>query len=292
MADRLDKLSSVEPDSLPGANDGDTNQETSPNPGPAPGDKSGEGVGSKESGGRTVENVHGELTRKLEQQKEYFTGVVSSLEAKIERLLEARSTASGEPAQSKSANTLDDLSLQDLRNIRPQVPEDQREAFDQYLRDREIKETVQAEVRSAEQIRQYQAAEADANKQAVNRWPDLRDKSSAIYSKTNEILARMGDAADNDPRAVLNAANEAGIELGLIPRVVQGPRVTGVRHTAPGGTNAPAPSDPANVDTERLNEIAGKLGGAFKGGKISDEAMERIRENTAFYRQNVDKLVK
>jgi hypothetical protein len=290
MADRLDKLSSVEPDSLPGDNDGDANHDAQSHPGTAPGNQSGEDKSQKDTGGRTVDNVHGELTRKLDQQREYFTGVVSSLEQKIERLLEARS--GGEPAKPTSQNSLDDLSLQDLRNIRPNVPKDQLAAFDEYVSERSIEEKVQSQVQAIQQQQQYAQAEVEANKQAVNRWPDLRDKSSAIYAKTNEILARMGDRADNDPRAVLNAANEAGIELGLAPRTVQGPRMTGVRHTAPGGTNAPPPDKASTIDEARLNEIAGKLGGAFKGGKISDEALERIRESTAIYRDNVDSLIK
>jgi hypothetical protein len=290
MPDRLDNLKDVEPDSSTGHEDNhDSGLGASPDPGSGPGDKTGEGKGDQDKSGRTVDNVRGELNRKLEQQREYFTGVVSSLEQKIERLVEAR--GGGEPEKPKSANSLDDLSVADLRNLRPQVPEEQRETFEAYLREREIKEEVQSQVQQYQSQQSFQQQEADANKQAVSRWPDLKDKSSTLYGKTNEILQRMGKAADENPRAVLDAANEAGIELGLSPRSFHQPKVTGARHTAPGGS-APPPGEQPNVDQSRLDEIAKGLGDAFKGGKISDEAMERIRENTALYRQNVDKLLK
>jgi len=291
MSDRLDNaLSSVTPESLPGdPNDNDANLDASPDPGPVPGDQNGEGDGAGE-GGRTVDNVRGELTRKLEAQRNYFTGQLEAVSSKIDQLLSQTATA---PAQPSNPNSLDDLSVDQLRQYRDQVPEDQRAAFDEYLVERRIAEKVDEKISTVRHQQSFAEQEQEANREAMSRWPDLRDRSSTLYAQTNKILAQLGNNADSDPRAVLNAANEAALQLGLTPAAAgSNRRMTGIRPTAPGGSRAPSPAPETDVDRAQLDAVAQSLGGAFKGGKISDEMMQRIVERTAEYREHKDKFVK
>ena len=283
-------VNSVTPESLPGPGDNETNHTAiTPDPGPAPGNQSGTGDEGEQSG-RTVDNVHGELTRKMQQEREYFTGRITSLEGKIDQLITAG--VSKPAAGTATPNTLDDMSVADLKRARAQVPDEQRAAFDEYLDDRRIQEAVDSRVRADTSQRSFTADESNANTAAMSRWPDLRDPTSTIYAKTNQILQSMGANAETNPRAVLEASNEAGLQLGLAPRGAVETRVPGIRHTGPGSGTAPAPSpDPAVSDT-RIAEVAQGLAHAFTGGKISDEAMERIKENTALYKANIDKFTK
>ena len=283
-------VNSVIPESLPGPEDNDTNHATNtPGPGPAPGDQGGTGDEGEQSG-RTVDNVHGELTRKMQQEREYFTGRITSLEGKIDQLL--TSNVSKPAAGAATPNTLDDMSIADLKRARAQVPDEQRAAFDEYLDDRRIQDAVDSKVRTANNRQSFVSDESTANTAAMSRWPDLRDPTSTIYAKTNQILQSMGDRAESNPRAVLEASNEAGLQLGLAPRGVVETRVPGVRHTGPGSGTTPAPStDPAVSDT-RIAEVAQGLAHAFTNGKISDEAMARIKENTALYKANIDKFTR
>ncbi len=288
MSDRLDNaISSVEPDSLPGTSDNDPNLNAEPTPGPVPGDKNGEGKDT-ETGGRTVDNVRGELTRKMTEQQNYFTGRVSALEGKIDQLL----AVGANPAQPKPANTLDDLSVDQLRAQRDQVPEEQQAAFDDYVMERRVNERVDKRVSTVQNKQTFADQETESNRDAMSRWPDLRDPTSTLYAQTNKILASLGNSADGDPRAVLTAANEAALQLGLSPRADSLVRPRELQRTAPGGSRAPAPTSEPNVDQTQLDSIAQSLGGAFKGGKISDEMMQRIAERTAEYRDNTDKFVK
>ncbi len=294
MSGRLDNaVSSVDADSLPATTDNNAPQNpASPDPGPVPGDQNGEGNGEGE-GGRTVDNVRGELTRKLDQQQAYFTGQVSSLEAKIDRLLASPTVQA--PAHSNDPQAqLDAMSLTDLRNLRSQVPEENLATFDQYYEDRRISEAVESKVQTITNQQSYQEQEQQANTEAMTRWPDLRDPTSTLYTQTNKILANLGSAADSDPRAVLNASNEAALQLGLAPRTVTAPRVQNVRHVAPGGSNAPAPGNEGSGSApskERLQQLSNSLANGFKG-EISDEMMERIAQRTADYRDNKDKFVR
>lgn len=291
MSGRLQNaIQSVDPESLPG--DG-TNPKApdEPNPEAASGKKGGKGTDGGNDG-RTVDNVRGELMRKMEKEREYFTDLVRSLESKIETLTSVAGPA--KPANTKGApNTLDDLSIAELKTLRAQVPEEQREAFEEYFEERRVREVAEAQVRAITNKQSFADTEKTATEVALTRWPDLRDATSELYRATNKVLRDMGAAADSNPRAILDAANEAGMQLGLSPRAGNIRRMRSVKGTAPGATDSPVDSDgDVAVDTEEISRLAAKFAGVTKEGKFSKEQMDRIMKNAAEYRRHQHLLVK
>jgi hypothetical protein len=289
MAGRLDTaISNVDPESLPESGTNPTAPED-PTPEAASGKKGGKGTeGDKD--GRTVDNVRGELMRKMEKEREYFTDLVRSLEGKIEQLSSVAGPA--KPAKAKGApDTLDDLSIAELKTLRANVPEEQRAAFEEYFEERRVREQVETQVKAITNKQTFAQQEKTATTQALTRWPDLRDSTSELYRATNKVLNEMGQMADSNPRAILDAANEAGMQLGLSPRTGQTRRMRTVKSTAPGATDAPTDGDDL-VDTDELNRLAAKFASSTKDGKFSKEQMERIAKNAAEYRRHQHLLVK
>lgn len=282
MSKRLaNAISSVSPDSLPG--DSDNLPADLPDPGPAPGEQSGEG---DKGGGRTVDNVRGELTRKMEREREYFTGRIASLESKIDQLLTTAPTAA--PNHNKQPNTLDDMSITELKQLRAQVPAEQKDAFEEYFEERRVREQVENQVKAITNKQSFAQQEQDATTRALGRWPDLRDPTSELYRATNKILSKLGKSADSNPRAILDAANDAGLELGLAPRDVPAPSARKVKRTAPGRSNAPVDDVDSDLtpSKQELETMAARLSGGMKGQKFTEEQLARIAKNTALYRQS------
>lgn len=285
---RLDKaISNVDPESLPGTDATPTTN--APDPGSAPGDQSGEGDGKE--GGRTVDNVRGELVRKMEREREYFTGKISSLETKIDQLLSSGSSSAAAPKS--QPNTLDDLSVSELKKLRPQVPDDQRESFDDYFEERRVREQVESQVKAITNRQSFAARERTANTEAMSRWPELRDATSELYKVTNRILNELGSAVDASPRAVLDAANEAGLQLGLSPKTGVKTRVRGVKRVASGQHNAPVDaSDDLEPSADEVESLAASLSGGMKDRKFTKEQLARIAKKTGEYRRNQHLFVK
>jgi hypothetical protein len=290
MAGRLDTaIQNVDPESLPGP---DTTPADAGEPysGSVSGNKDGQGSKDEDKGGRTVDNVRGELMRKLNQEREFFTSQIQSLESKIDQLVAAGTSI---PGKSKaSPNTLDDLSIAELKTLRTNVPEEQREAFEEYFEERRVREQVETQVKAITNKQSFAQQEQAATEQALTRWPELRDATSELYRTTNKVLAQMGKIADGNPRAVLDAANEAGMQLGLSPKTAAPRRMRSVKSPVSGATDAPVDSGAPAVDAAEMQRIASRLGSATKGGKFSQEQMDRIMKNAAEYRRHQDLLVK
>jgi len=197
----------------------------------------------------------------------------------------------GAPTNAQSApQTLDDMTIEQLEQARANVPEEQRAAFETYLTDRKIDAKVNAKLASYKQESTFSDAEERANATAFDRWPELRDKSSEFYRTANRILADMGKTADTNPRAVLDAANEAGLELGLSPR-------TAVRKARePRGEVAPGRSTrrgPGKEDTPELDEkVVSRLAQAMPGRKFTKEQLKRIAEREKMYKENINSYLR
>jgi hypothetical protein len=114
----------------------------------------------------------------------------------------------------------------------------------------------------------------------------LRDRSSEFYRVADRILSEMPLAADN-PRAVLDAANEAGLELGLAPST--GLQRGGIGRRTPGSvapgrrtSSGPGGGDDA-VDMDSMREISGRLRDAMPGHKFTKEQLSRIAKRQKAY---------
>jgi hypothetical protein len=125
------------------------------------------------------------------------------------------------------------------------------------------------------------------------RWPSLQDKTSEFYRATDRILSDMGEAAASNPRAVLDAANEAGLELGISPSTGLIPtsrRTPG--SVAPGRSTAGAPKKKPDVDMAEVEKTAKRLQNALPGRKFTKDQLKRIAERTQEYKDTINTRVR
>lgn len=261
-----------------------------PNP---EGDLDNEGDDSGDDKGRTIENVRGELLRKLEKSNEKLMSELRAMREEATRLRDQY----GVPAPATNTNqpkTLDDMTVAELEAAAAQVPEDQKQAFDQYLLERKVQARVDESLNKFQEKNQRQTAEQRFNEQAITRWPELRDRNSDFYRATDRILSEMGAAAASNPRAVLDAANEAGLELGQMPQ-------TGLRRNAsspprktpaPGRKTSSGPSSADALPPADQQRIADKLASAMPGRKFTKEQLKRIAERDKMYREQIQTHVR
>ena len=242
-------------------------------------DEPGDGKGK-----RTIENVRGELLRKMQKSNQELMDQLRSMQQTMQEM----NTKYGVPAPagSPAARTLDDLSISELEAMKGTVPAEQKDAFLEYLQERKIDAKVSERIGKETKATERRTTEQRFNATAVERWPQLRDRSSEFYRVADRILSEMPFAADN-PRAVLDAANEAGLELGLapstgLPRGGVGRRTPG--SVAPGRrtSSGPGGGDDA-VDVESMREISGRLRDAMPGHKFTKEQLARIAKRQRQY---------
>jgi DNA-binding PucR family transcriptional regulator len=233
--------------------------------------------------GRTIENVRGELLRKLEKSNAELMRELRAMREESQRLKEQYGVPAAQPAHDQP-KTLDQMSVQELEAMAPNVPDEQKEAFGQYLTERKVQARVDERLNKYEAESQRKTAEQRFNEQAMTRWPELRERSSEFYRVTDRILSEMGEVAASNPRAVLDAANEAGLELGLLPQ-------TGVRRAAqPASRKQPVPgrktkSGPGAEDkTPDLDEATiARLANAMPNKKFTKDQLKRIAERQQIY---------
>jgi len=253
---------------------------------PSPGDKA-------DGKGRGPDEVRGELIRKMEESNAALRAELAGLKGMVEGAVAAR------PAVPAGPKNLDEMSIAELRTMRTQIPAEQSQALvalDELISNRMMDERISAGVDKKLGTQKFNQLEKDANEAAMARWPELRDKTSRLYVMTNRLLDEMGNLAETDPRAVLNAANEAGLGLGLTPKT-HGPRPVydrggmlahGRDQYAPGPGDASAKLSPE--EEAELDKISRRLGEAMPGGKFTAEQMVRIREGKLAYKANAHLL--
>ena len=277
--DHLDEDSGHEPDDRGADHDG------------------GEGTGDDKQDGRTIENVYRELSRKQEKLEERL---FSMLEENQRLIAESITGRSREP-EKKSGNTLDDMSVQELENLRAQVAEnnpDRLAEFDSYLNQRRVDQRVNERIQQFETKSQLESRRREANRTAVDRYPELGRRGSEFYRAVNSRLEELGaDYVHSNPRAVLDAANDVAAERGVTPST-QRQRVRGSVGNRRSGGGAPT-GDNAGDKKERdlprsakakedRAKIASRLRSALPGGKDFDDAkiaerMEQYQKSLHYY---------
>lgn len=293
---RLDEaIRSVPADSSSADSDQDNDQDLDIEDTPSQGyeDDDGDQPEDGESGKRTIENVRGEVLRKLDKTNKEMMRELQALREESKRMTEQFGVPSNAQPASNQPKTLDDMSVQELETMRANVPEDQAAAFEHYLQERKIDEKVNKHLNEFQQKTQRKTAEQRFNEQAIDRWPALRDTSTEFYRITDRILGEMGPIAADNPRAVLDAANEAGLELGLSPS-------TGVRSikrepgsVAPGRRTAPGPGSRNDVpNLESMEEIASRLQNAMPGKKFTKDQLKRIAKRQKLYKDSINTRVR
>lgn len=262
---------------------------TDPNPDPEPtGDQGVGDKGDDDDKGRSLENVRAEFQRKMERQQETNAQMAAELQA----LRNERAAPAPTPVPVKEPQTLDEMSLAQLETMRPTVPDEQKDQFDQYLIGRKVKDGVRDGLSEFRTEHTYQQTEQKSNEQAFSRWPLLHDKASQFYSITNRILQDMGPMADTNPQAVLHAANEAGLELDVRPHSFR----PSVIRREPGGVQDGRTSKPTgrkdddklDLNTEEHLTIQKNLANAMPGRKFTKEQLTRIAKSGKQYMTHID----
>ncbi len=250
---------------------------------------SDDGQGDKKE--RSAENVRGELLRKMKKDSEAMLVRLDEL-ASENASLKSQLTEPVAAQGSKGPKTFDDMSIAELTAARPSISEEQKEAFDAYLIDRKVDERVDGRLDKFQSKTTFKEQEDRHNEQAYSRWPELRSKSSEFYGIADKILSEMGKAGDKNPRAVLDAANEAGLELGLTPAGgLSRSKRRSPGNVAPGrstkGTDAPDLE--ASAEDQK---IANRLANAMPGKQFSKKALARIAKNGKMYKDSINSHVR
>jgi hypothetical protein len=240
---------------------------------------------------RTVENVRGEALRKIQKVNDELRAELEALRSDL-RQANQYGVPQPQPANDQP-KTMDDMSVQELEALQQNVPEDQKEAFREYLIMRRAEERATQKFQSQAMLQQAESLERKYNEQAVTRWPSLQDKSSDFYRTTDRILSEMGETAASNPRAVLDAANEAGLELGIAPAHGLIPtRRREPGNVAPGRSTADSPRKRSDVDMAEIEKTGNRLANALPNKKFTKEQLKRIAERTQQYKDSINTRVR
>lgn len=246
----------------------------------------GEPAGEKKDD-RSLKNVQSEFQRKFEK----LQATNDELMAELRSIRSEVRQPDPAPAQNQAPQTMDDMSISQLEQMRPNVPDEQKSAFEMYLVERKADARVDEKLNNFTQAQSFKTSEQKANEKAFARWPSLHDKSSDFYKVTNRILQEMGTNADNSPRAVLDAANEAGLELSLQPATFKPQIRRDPGNIQSGRTNRPVPnkgSDSVDVNSDEQKVIQNRLANAMPGREFTKEQLDRIAKRSKLYAENKD----
>lgn len=233
--------------------------------------------------GRTLNNVRREVLRKTDEK---FSKLERTMQSSLESLRnEIRSAvAPGQP----NVPSLDSHSIEYLRAQRKDVPEEKREAFDQYLFDRTIREATESTVNSVLSKNQEKETRKEAARQAMRKFPELRQAGSefkrTVEARMNE---RGADYVRNNPWAVLDIARDVADSMGVpssrkrqVPEDQLSTRSNQRRPAPKKGDDDLTALMPTKEEVER---VAKRLQHALPGKKFDTEA---IRKRIAEYRAN------
>jgi hypothetical protein len=282
------ELEGVEPTPPIGTEDDPINEEPK-EPETSPAEGEGDGNDGESGDDRPKENWYREMVRKQEQFQERMQ--TQFLEAQ-ERMAESFRTAQAPPPD-QNGDPLASKTVDELKALRSQVPDEQKAAFEEYLIERTISDRVEEKLGAFTAQHASVSQREQAAQDAVNRFPDLADPTSDFAKAANAKLKKLGKSyINNNPRAVLDVANEVALETGTSFR---GP--TSRRTNPPGkpasGNQAPAQAQADGADDKarkaRLAKIAKKLKAA-NGGKDFD--MKRVEETSKAYNDNIDMFLR
>lgn len=223
---------------------------------------------------RPIENVKAEFDRK-------FRNLEARILDKLDQLKPQPSVVVPEQSGGPT-NELDRMSVAQLQQLRTTLQPDQQRQLDDYLMPRIIRETVRSEVATANRSQAVDQARRQAGTQAATRYPDLMDPTSDFHQRVNARLMQLGRGyIDQNPRAVLDVANEVAIETGYAGRISRAQPTVANR-----SNQGPVPQQGPPAINER---IANRLADAMPGRKFDPK---RVAEGIKFYQQNQDAIVR
>jgi len=234
---------------------------------------------------RSVENVRGELLRKMQKSNQELMAEIKAMREDVAR------PAAPAPVTNAQPQTLDDMSIEQLEAMKPNVPDEQKGAFLEYLMERKVDAKVDAKLNKFQSSSTLKEQEDKFNQTAFDRWPELRNKSSEFYGIADRVLSEMGAAGEKNPRAVLEAANEAGLQLGLSPATGQRRTRKEPGNVAPGRSTR-GTSTPDAGQSEADAKIASRLQNAMPGRKFTPEQLKRIAKRSKMYQDGINSHVR
>lgn len=244
-------------------------------PGDAEGAQSADGKAS-----RTPENVRRELLRKQDESERRIRAEISQIGELVRAALGAATAAP------KGPQTYDDLSIEQLREMRQTVKPEQKEVFEAYFTERLVADRVHNQVTQMSEAEKYKKERERANQFAVNQYPQLADKFSPLHAEVNRRLAGMDkNYIKYNPRIVLHITQDVANELGLAPRKT----ATSRNVTRPASVDGSGPANSAKSDTvfesdAKFDSLASKL--SVGRTKFDDAALKRIKERGKLYKQD------
>lgn len=252
-------------------------------------------VVTDEGGDRTIDNVRGELVRKLEDSEKRsdakLDAILSRMETMQTDIAGRTQEPASQPASTPGGNPLDTYSVDQLQAalVNEQVDDATKQSIQAYIPVRVAREEAR---RIGEENRKVDVAartRTEANQAAVDRYPDLVDPATKLHKEVNRILLARGSQTQN-PTAVLDAANEAAARLGVgIKAPNRQPRVPG----KPGGLGNQAPvanqssEDYEGMTDAEIDAIAPKLAhllGRNKDGTQKAFDRDFIKERSKLYK--------
>lgn len=278
MSGLRDHLESVSADSLAATGDDHLIETETPVEKPAP-DAPAAPTEKPAGEGRTIDNVHGELSRK---QVQFEQRVMERLDRFSERI------TSRQPETQQPKTKVEDYSVAELSAYLNGLPADnpQRSQIESVIADKIVNEKVEKQVRDITGRQQLKVARQDAIKVAIERYPELRNEASEFWVQVDKELRFRGDSyATSNPSAVLDVANEVAQRMGIqakrnIRTVARVPDRPANRRDGA----APVQGDEQYLmSEEQALKIAGKLEAAL-GRKYTPEEIKKIRENHASYK--------
>lgn len=254
--------------------------------------KDSEKAEDDDSKGRTIDNVYGELSRKQEKADENQRQFQENLMTQMGNLVrEVTDKLGTQVAGSQAQRTLEDYSVAELTAFRDKLPAEdpQRAQMDSLIADKIVNEKVHQQVQAITGRDRVQAQRERTVEQAVERYPDLADENSSFYQKVDARIRKLDpNYVDENPRVVMDVANEVAIAEGVSPtRARQTLRVPGKLSASRREGAAPAPKEKEELSmtTEEATRIAHKLEGAL-GKKFTKEQIQEIRKNHQSYSDN------
>jgi hypothetical protein len=243
-----------------------------------------------EKDGRDLNKLHREFSRKQEKFQREMTEKFS--QAMSELTLALKATSQPSKPEQQDGNSLDNLSVKQLKDMRSQVPEEQKDAFSDYLTERIISEQVNQRTQQATKIQTFESSRTRANQMALDRYPQLKERGSEFRDAVAaELQIRGGKSyAESNPSSLLDVANEIASNMG-----VQAKATIRTRRPSPNLPNARKGARPVKVtETETMSDeqamdIKTRLEGSIPGVKFD---IKKIKERHKLYRDNQDLFVK
>jgi len=173
---------------------------------------------------------------------------------------------------------INEMSVPELKQLYSTLDDDnsspeQRAALNDFIIEKMVDERVDAAMGRVEKVGKAKELDGIAKK----RWPQLADLESDFAKRVEAELEARGDA-DSNPRALLDAANAVGYELGEVPAGFK-PSETSRKNFAIKPSGDPdAPGDGSAKFVDKHKNVFNRL---MKEGYLKEADAEKINEKVA-----------